>query len=87
MLREVHTATDGEELGEVMLQVEPRSLNKIDTTPEYMARMKEGFYAVMHADGGYGKGYIEDHFDAAGKALLIRIMMVRLIQILLLVLL
>ena len=67
LLREVHTATDGEELGEVMLQVEPRSLNKIDTTPEYMARMKEGFYAVMHADGGYGKGYIEDHFDAAGK--------------------
>lgn len=67
LLREVHTATDGEELGEVMLQVEPRPLNKIDTTPEYMERMKEGFYAVMHADGGYGKGYIEDHFDAAGK--------------------
>lgn len=67
LLKEVHLATDGEKLGEVMLKVEPKVLNKIDTTPEYMARIKEGFYAVMHANGGYGKGYIDDKFDASGK--------------------
>ena len=50
-----------------ILQVEKKVLNTIDTTPEYMARMKEGFYAVMHQAGGYGRGYIDEKFDSAGK--------------------
>ena len=67
LLKEVHEATDNESLGKTILQVEKKVLNTIDTTPEYMARMKEGFYAVMHQAGGYGRGYIDEKFDSAGK--------------------
>ncbi len=67
LLKEVHKATDGIELGETILTTTKKVLNKVETSPEYMARMKEGFYAVMHQAGGYGRGYIEDHFDSAGK--------------------
>ncbi len=67
LLKEVHKATDGIELGETILATSKKVLNKVETSPEYMARMKEGFYAVMHQAGGYGRGYIEEHFDSAGK--------------------
>lgn len=67
LLKEVHKATEDTSLGEVMVSVEKKVLNTIETKPEYMARMKEGFYAVMHAAGGYGVGYIDKKFDAAGK--------------------
>lgn len=67
LLKEIHEATNDESLGKTILQVEKKALNTIDTTPEYMARMKEGFYAVMHQAGGYGRGYIDEKFDAAGK--------------------
>lgn len=67
LLKEVHKATDDSSLGETILTVEKKVLNTIDTTPEYMARVKEGFYAVIHSDGGYGRGYIEDKWDGAGK--------------------
>lgn len=53
--------------GEIIYSYKPQILNKIDTKDRYMARMKEGFYAVMHAQGGYGRGYVEDSLDAAGK--------------------
>ena len=32
-----------------------------------MRRVQEGFYAVMHMAGGYGRGYTDDRLDAAGK--------------------
>ena len=67
LLKEVHASTEDSSLGETILTVEKEVLNTIDTTPEYMARVKEGFYAVMHASGGYGRGYIDDKWDAAGK--------------------
>ena len=67
LLKEVHEATEDASLGDTILTVEKEVLNTIDTTPEYMARVKEGFYAVMHASGGYGRGYIDDKWDAAGK--------------------
>ena len=66
LLKEVREASK-ENLGKVIYTYEPKILNKINTTEEYMNRMKEGFYAVMHATGGYGRGYIEDKLDAAGK--------------------
>lgn len=53
--------------GEVIYTYEPKVLNTIDTSSEYMSRMKEGFYAVMHAVGGYGRGYVDQKYDAAGK--------------------
>ena len=67
ILKEVHKATDGVELGETIVQNSKKVLNTVETAPEYMSRMKEGFYAVMHQAGGYGHGYIEDWFDSAGK--------------------
>ena len=67
LLKEVHAATEDSSLGETILTVEKEVLNTIDTEPQYMARVKEGFYAVMHANGGYGRGYIDDKWDSAGK--------------------
>ncbi len=67
LLKEVHSSTDSEELGDIIKKVDRKVLNTIDTKPEYMARMKEGFYAVMHQAGGYGRGYIDDKYDSAGK--------------------
>ena len=67
LLKEVHTSTEDSSLGETILTVEKKVLNTVDTKSEYMARVKEGFYAVMHSSGGYGRGYIDDKWDAAGK--------------------
>lgn len=67
LLKEVHASTEDSSLGEAILTVEKKVLNTVDTKPEYMARVKEGFYAVMHSAGGYGRGYIDDKWDAAGK--------------------
>ena len=66
LLKEVRES-NASDLGKVIYTYKPKVLNKIDTTDKYMNRMKEGFYAVMHAPGGYGRGYIEDKLDAAGK--------------------
>ena len=67
LLKEVHEATNDSSLGKTILTVDRKVLNTIDTKPEYMARVKEGFYAVMHSSGGYGVGYIDQKYDAAGK--------------------
>ena len=67
LLKEVHKATEDSSLGEVILTTEKDVLNTIDTEEKYMNRVKEGFYAVMHSSGGYGRGYIDDKWDAAGK--------------------
>ena len=67
LLKEVHKSTEDSSLGETILTVEKKVLNTIDTKSEYMARVKEGVYAVMHSAGGYGRGYIDDKWDAAGK--------------------
>ena len=66
LLKEVRSPSR-EGLGEVIYTYKPKVLNTIDTKEEYMNRMKEGFYAVMHAPGGYGRGYIDDKLDSAGK--------------------
>lgn len=67
LLKEVHKATDSSEIGELLFKVDKKVLNKIDVSEEHMNRVKEGFSAVMHMDGGYGRGYIDDKLDAAGK--------------------
>ena len=67
LLKEVHEATNDSSLGKTILTVDRKVLNTIDTKLEYMARVKEGFYAVMHSSGGYGVGYIDQKYDAAGK--------------------
>ena len=67
LLKEVHEATEDSSLGKTTLTVEKDVLNTIDTEPRFMNRIKEGFYAVMHSVGGYGRGYVDDRWDAAGK--------------------
>lgn len=67
LLKEVHKATDSEEIGDILFTTEGKVLNTIDVAEEHLNRVKEGFYAVMHANGGYGRGYIDDKLDAAGK--------------------
>lgn len=65
LLKEVHKSSDNEEIGKLEYTVSKNVLNTIDTKPEYMARVKEGFASVM--DWGYGVGYIDASYQAAGK--------------------
>ena len=67
LLKEVRKATDKDTLGDVMYTFEPKVLNKVEVKSENLQRVQEGFYAVMHMSGGYGRGYINDRMDAAGK--------------------
>ena len=67
LLKEVRKATDKDTLGDVMYTFEPKILNKVEVKSENLKRVQEGFYAVMHMSGGYGRGYINDRMDAAGK--------------------
>lgn len=67
LLKEVHEATEDNSMGKTIVTVDKKVLNKIDTKPEYMKRVQDGFYAVMHSNGGYGVGYIDSKYDAAGK--------------------
>lgn len=67
LLKEVHQATNDETISDTYFEVSKQVLNTIDIDSNYMNRVKEGFYAVMHANGGYGRGYIDNKLDAAGK--------------------
>ena len=67
LLKEVHAATDDESLGDVIYTFEPNVLNTVNTTPEYLNRVKEGFYAVTHKSYGLGREYIDDSHDPSGK--------------------
>ena len=65
LLKEVHSSSEVEDIGKLEYIVEKNVLNTIDTKGEYMNRVKEGFGAVM--DWGYGVGYIDYNYRAAGK--------------------
>ena len=67
LLKEVHESTSSDELGKVIYSFDPKELNKIDTKEEYMNRVKEGFYAVINSNGGYGRGYMDYKYSPAGK--------------------
>ena len=67
LLKEVHAATDDESLGETIYTFETNVLNTVTTKPEYLNRVKEGFYAVMNTSYGLGVGYIDDSHDPSGK--------------------
>lgn len=67
LLKEVHQASDTDEIGPLEQRIEKRVLNTIDTRPEYMARVKEGFIAVLNSPGGYGVGYMNASMRPAGK--------------------
>lgn len=67
LLKEVRGATDDNSLGEVIMSFSPNVLNTVSVKAENLKRVQEGFYAVMHMLSGYGRGYINDRMDAAGK--------------------
>ena len=67
LLKEVHKSSSTDDIGELEFVVENKVLNTIDTKPEYMARVKEGFYAVMNSPEGYGVGYMDTSMRPAGK--------------------
>ena len=67
LLKDVHKSTDDSSLGETIYSFKPNVLNTVNTKPEYLNRVKEGFYAVMHKSYGLGRGYIDDSHDPAGK--------------------
>lgn len=65
LLKEVHSSSEIDDIGKLEYIVEKNVLNKVDTNPEYLNRVKEGFAAVM--DWGYGVGYADDWMRPAGK--------------------
>lgn len=67
LLKEVRKATDDLSLGDILMSYKSELLNTVDVREENMRRVQEGFYAVMHMAGGYGRGYTDDRLDAAGK--------------------
>lgn len=68
LLKEIRAAADDpSQLGDVIYSYQTNTLNKVKTTEQYMNRVKEGFYAVVHNSDGYGRGYVDDKLNAAGK--------------------
>ena len=67
LLKEVHSSSETEDIGPLESSFETKVLNTIDTQPQYMSRIKEGFYAVTHSPGGYGVGYTDWEMEYAGK--------------------
>ena len=53
-------------LTKLLSETKPTVLNKINTTDEYLSRVKLGFQAVMEY-GGTGSGYINLDYKPAGK--------------------
>ncbi len=56
----------GSSLTNLVSETEPVVLNKVNTKDEYMARVQEGFKAVLEY-GGTGSGYIDLSYNPAGK--------------------
>lgn len=67
LLKEVHEATNDENLGKVIYENKGKELNKVDTKEEYMNRVHEGFYAVINSPSGYGRGYMNYQYQPSGK--------------------
>ena len=67
LLKEVHSSSSTDKIGDLEFKVEKKVLNKIDTKEEYMNRVKQGFIAVMNSPGGYGVGYMDRSIKPAGK--------------------
>ncbi|MBQ6324130.1 MAG: penicillin-binding protein 2 [Bacilli bacterium] len=67
LLKEVHKSSDNDKIGDVDFNVERKVLNKIDTSEEYLNRVKQGFIAVLNSPGGYGVGYMDTSMRPAGK--------------------
>ena len=67
LLKEVHEATNNNELGKKVYEYENKILNKVEVDSMFMQRVQAGFYAVMNSSGGYGVGYMPKYVRSAGK--------------------
>ena len=67
LLKEIHASSSTDEIGKLEMSIPKKVLNTIDTTEEYMNRVKEGFIAVLNSPGGYGVGYMDRNMKPAGK--------------------
>ena len=65
LLKEVHQATNTEEIGSLEMSVEPVILNTVTTKQEYLDRVQEGMIAVI--DHGTGKNVMGKVKEPAGK--------------------
>ena len=57
---------EGEKLSNLLLEVEPKVLNTVNTKPEYLNRVKKGFQMVLES-GGTGDNFIYSQYKPAGK--------------------
>lgn len=64
LLKEVHEKTNGDNIGKIIENVEPKLLNTVNLDPVYMSRIKEGFKSVMNT---LGYGYMGNIPSKAGK--------------------
>lgn len=64
-LKEVYDSSDTMELGKLLKKEEPTILNKVDTSSEYLERIKTGFISVM--EDGLGRRVMGDSPNPAGK--------------------
>ncbi|MCH1624942.1 peptidoglycan D,D-transpeptidase FtsI family protein [Ferdinandcohnia quinoae] len=69
IVKEIHQPTLEEgQLGPIQRAFEPTVLNRIDVDSEYIERVQEGFYRVMHGSQGSARGLFKDKsYDPAGK--------------------
>ncbi len=67
LLKEVHQSTEDDSLGKTIYTFTPNVLNTVNTKPEYMSRVREGFRAVMAKSYGLGRGYIDESHEPSGK--------------------
>ena len=65
LLKEVYEPTKSDELGKLAYKIEPIILNTVTTEEKYLARVQEGFRAVMTI--GLGKNVMGDAPNPAGK--------------------
>ncbi|GHI00077.1 penicillin-binding protein [Neobacillus kokaensis] len=59
---------NGNEPGNVIDEIEPVVLNRVDMSEEMLKRVQQGFWLVTHGSKGTAKGYYKDEpYNAAGK--------------------
>lgn len=61
-------AKNGDEPGNVINEINPVVLNKVDMSAKMMKRVQQGFWLVTHGTQGTARGFFKDEpYNAAGK--------------------
>ncbi|SFA42170.1 cell elongation-specific peptidoglycan D,D-transpeptidase [Anoxybacillus pushchinoensis] len=60
--------SEKDSMGNVIYSFEPKVLNRVDMKKEYIERVREGFYRVMHGSNGTARAFFANApYDPAGK--------------------